>query len=74
MALNWTMLDGKRNPIPLPDELTIKTESNAELTLTIPNAPPEGDAQAGGSGGEKKLKESGRAWLTDQRVGNKIDQ
>ena len=69
MALNWTMLDSSRNPVPLPDEMTILSiDSGAELTLTIPDALPQQGAAAGGSGGAKKLKETGRIQLTDQRV------
>ena len=68
-ALNWTMLDDKRHPIPLPEEMTIKDmEAGAEFTLTIPDAPPEGSAESGGSGGEKKMKAKGQLVLTDQRV------
>jgi hypothetical protein len=68
MALNWTMLDEGRNPVPLPFEMIIKTMEGAELSLTIPEAPPSGSATSGGSGGTKKLKSTGRMWLTDQRV------
>lgn len=57
MALNWTMLDATRAPVPLPHELIIRTiESGPEITLSIPDTP------------ERKLKESGRLWLTDKRV------
>ena len=68
MALNWTMLDEGRNPVPLPFEMIIKTMEDAELSLTIPEAPPSGTATSGGSGGAKKLKSTGRIWLTDHRV------
>ena len=58
MALNWTMLDQKRLPVPLPDEINILTiNDGAEVILTIPN-----------SGGPKRLKETGRIHLTDHRV------
>lgn len=57
MALNWTMLDAARAPVPLPHELIIRTiESGPEITLSILDTP------------ERKLKESGRLWLTDKRV------
>ena len=57
MALNWTMLDAHRAPVPLPDEMFIRTvESGPEITLVIPGTP------------ERKLKEPGRLWLTDKRV------
>lgn len=70
MALNWAMLTPDGVPVPLPRESTILTiDSGAELTVSIPDAPPSGTASAGGSGGSKKLKEEGRAYLTDQRVG-----
>ncbi|KAH9948776.1 hypothetical protein B0H21DRAFT_777674 [Amylocystis lapponica] len=69
MALNYVMLSPARSPIPLPDELTIRTlDSGVELTVVVPDAPPAGGASSGGTGGSKKLKEVGRMWLTDQRV------
>jgi len=69
MALNWAMIGPERTPVPLPHEQTIKTiDSGVELSLTIPDAPPSSSSNAGGSGGTKKLKESGRLWLTDQRL------
>ncbi|KAF7969929.1 hypothetical protein HWV62_20081 [Athelia sp. TMB] len=68
MALNWAMIGPDGTPVPLPHEQTIKTiDSGVELSLTIPDAPPSSSSNAGGSGGTKKLKESGRLWLTDQR-------
>ena len=69
MALNCVMLSPARSPIPLPHELTIRTlDSGVELTVLIPDAPPSAAASAGGSGGSRKLRETGRMWLTDQRV------
>ncbi|VDB89992.1 unnamed protein product [Peniophora sp. CBMAI 1063] len=69
MALNWAMLGPDGAPVPLPRESTVLTiDSGAELTVSIPDAPPSGTASAGGSGGSKKLKEEGRAYLTDQRL------
>lgn len=68
MALNWVMIDPIGNPVPLPNETIIQTVEAAEVTLTIPDALPSGSSTAGGSGGETKLKEIGKIWLTDQRV------
>lgn len=69
MALNWTMLDSSRNPVPLPNEMNILTvDDGAELALTIPDTLPHQGASSGGSGGVRKLKETGRIHLTDQRV------
>ena len=68
MALNWTMIDEGRNPVPLPFEMSIRAMEGAELSLTIPDAPPSGSTTSGGSGGTKKMKSTGRMWLTDQRV------
>jgi hypothetical protein len=68
MALNWTMIDESRNPVPLPYEMNIKVMESAELSLTIPVAPTSGSASSDGSGGPKKLKSTGKVWLTDQRV------
>ena len=74
MALNWTMLKHDRSPIPLPNEHTITSiETGADLSLTTPDVPPTtSSSTAGGSGGAKKLKASGRIWLTDQRVRGSI--
>ena len=69
MALNWTMLDATRAPVPLAHESTIMTvDDGAELILTIPDVPPAPGATAGGSGGSKRLKGMGKIYLTDQRV------
>ncbi|EIN11054.1 hypothetical protein PUNSTDRAFT_64772 [Punctularia strigosozonata HHB-11173 SS5] len=69
MSLNWTMLSPERTPVPLPHETTITTlETNVELTVIVPDAPPSRSAPSGGSGGSKKMKEVGRLWLTDQRL------
>ena len=69
MALNWAMLNADRSPIPLPHEKILRTiESGAEVILMIQNTPPSANASSGGSGGIKRLKETGRLWLTDQRV------
>ncbi|EJD01682.1 uncharacterized protein FOMMEDRAFT_89738 [Fomitiporia mediterranea MF3/22] len=69
MALNWAMLDQQRSPIPLLNEITILTiDDGAEITLIIPNTPPSEGSSGEGVGGEKKLKETGRIYLTDQRL------
>lgn len=68
MALNWAMIDEERTPVPLPFEMNIKRIQGAELILTLPDGPPSGPATSGGSGGAKKMKSNGEAWLTDQRV------
>jgi len=69
MALNWTMLNPDRTPVPLPGELTIMTvESGAEVYLIIPNVPPTGSSTSGGSGGGRKLNGTGKLFLTDQRL------
>ena len=58
MSLNWTMLDEAKRPIPLGEERTVLiVDKGVEVTLNVP-----------GSGGLKKLTESGRIWLTEQRV------
>ncbi|KDR84322.1 hypothetical protein GALMADRAFT_205992 [Galerina marginata CBS 339.88] len=68
MALNWAMLNANRSPVPLPNEMTITTvDSGVDISLSIPDAPPSGSSSSGGSGGAKKLKASGKLWLTDQR-------
>jgi len=69
MALNWTMLNPDRTPVPLPNEITIMAvDSGADVSLTIPDAPPTGSATSGGSGGERQLKGIGKLSLTDQRL------
>ncbi|KAF9782977.1 hypothetical protein BJ322DRAFT_1100774 [Thelephora terrestris] len=68
MALNWTMINEERNPVPLPFEMNIRVMEGVELSLVIPDSPPSGSTTSGGSGGTKKLKSTGKMWLTDQRV------
>jgi hypothetical protein len=69
MALNWTMLNPDRTPMPLPNEIAIMTvDSGADVSLTVPDTPPAASAISGGSGGERKLKGIGKLFLTDQRV------
>ncbi|KAJ7499400.1 hypothetical protein FB451DRAFT_1205311 [Mycena latifolia] len=68
MALNWTMLGPNRAPVPLPNEATITTiDSGVELILRVPDAPPTQAATAGGAGGSKTLKATGKLSITDQR-------
>jgi hypothetical protein len=73
------MLDPKRVPVPLPDEMTInKVDSGVDLAVTIPpvnsssgassSREPQTPVPANTTGSFQKLKASGRAWLTDQRV------
>ncbi|KAG8947829.1 hypothetical protein FRC00_008911, partial [Tulasnella sp. 408] len=68
MALNWTMLSEYRTPVPLPNEGTISKETDVDITLQIPDAPPSGSATSGGSGGAgHTLKSTGTIWLSNQR-------
>ncbi|KJA29623.1 hypothetical protein HYPSUDRAFT_174378 [Hypholoma sublateritium FD-334 SS-4] len=67
MALNWTMINPNRSPVPLPHEMTITTIDSGDLALTIPDSSPSSSSTAGGSGGVKKLKATGKVYLTDQR-------
>ncbi|KIL70482.1 hypothetical protein M378DRAFT_20867 [Amanita muscaria Koide BX008] len=69
MALNWTMLTNNRTPVPLQNEMTITSvDAGVDLTLSIPDTPPAGSSQSGGSGGARKLRAMGKIWLTDQRL------
>ncbi|KAI0092097.1 hypothetical protein BDY19DRAFT_928323 [Irpex rosettiformis] len=68
MALNWAMLDASRSPVPLPHELIVRTVSAADVSVTVPNAPPTSTSTSGGSGGTRKLTGSGKIWLTDNRL------
>lgn len=67
MALNWVMMhDGRREPIPLSHESTQFVQGSTEVTVLIPVETP--DIAAGASGIAKRLKETGKIWLTNQRV------
>ncbi|KAH7909449.1 hypothetical protein BJ138DRAFT_230392 [Hygrophoropsis aurantiaca] len=67
MALNWAMLDARRLPVPLPNEHTIITvDSQVEYALAIPDR-PQGTGNIDPRG-VKRMKETGRLWLTDQRL------
>jgi hypothetical protein len=69
MALNWTMLGPDRTPVPLPHETTITViNSGVEVILRVPDEPPSESSRAGGSGGSKTLKATGKVTVTDQRV------
>ncbi|THH07180.1 hypothetical protein EW145_g3567 [Phellinidium pouzarii] len=69
MALNWTMLNQNRAPIPLPNEITIMTvDDGAEIIIAIPNVPSSQGGSSGASVETKRLKETGRIYLTDQRL------
>lgn len=68
MALNWTMLGPDRTPVPLPHEMTITTVDGAEMILRVPDAPPTQGSSAGGSGGSKTFKATGKVIVTDMRV------
>lgn len=58
MALNWTMLDAARTPVPLnEDEMTVKTSDNADVTVVMSE----------GEGKTRTLKEKGKVYLTDVR-------
>jgi len=71
MALNWTMLNQDRSPVPLPNEMTITTiNSGVDISLTIPESQPgtATPSRGGPAPGAKKLKAIGRLSLTDQRL------
>jgi len=69
MALNWAMLTASNTLVPLPgEENIVDIETGAELTLFVPDTPPSASSTSGGSGGTKKLKETGGLWLTDKRL------
>ncbi|EIW76178.1 hypothetical protein CONPUDRAFT_168759 [Coniophora puteana RWD-64-598 SS2] len=64
MALNWTMLDASRSPVPLPHEHTVTSiTSGVQLTLQLP-ASRSNDTPIPA----KTLKETGKVWLTDMRL------
>ena len=69
MALNWTMLNPNRTPVPLPNEMTITTiDSGVEVSLTIPQSTSSSSSSTAGSAVPAKRKATGKAYLTDQRV------
>jgi hypothetical protein len=70
MALNWTMLNDDRSPIPLPNEQIIDNISaGAEIALFIPNSlPTDGGPGPSATASPRKIRETGQVWLTDQRV------
>ncbi|KAJ1299431.1 hypothetical protein OPQ81_003797 [Rhizoctonia solani] len=60
MSLNWVMLDERRKPVPLPDERSITTVPNAQVTIHIPSS-SDNDTTA------QTLTASGDVWLTSDR-------
>lgn len=69
MSLNWAMLNPNRSPVPLRNEMTFTTiDTGVDLTLIIPDVPPSSSSSGGGFGGARRFKETGKIYLTDQRV------
>ncbi|KAG8683866.1 hypothetical protein FRC11_012963 [Ceratobasidium sp. 423] len=60
MSLNWVMLDERRRPVPLPNERTITTIPNVQLTVHIPT-PTDNTSTT------QTLTASGDIWLTSDR-------
>jgi hypothetical protein len=61
MALNWTMLNDARQPVPIGQEHNVMViDKDAEIVLSVPSH------QSGGT--HTTMKETGGIWLTDQRV------
>ncbi|CEL63907.1 hypothetical protein RSOLAG1IB_05672 [Rhizoctonia solani AG-1 IB] len=61
MSLNWVMLDERKKPVPLPNERTISTIPNAQMTLHLPNS---SDSNTNPT---QTLTASGDIWLTSDR-------
>ncbi|CAE6503993.1 unnamed protein product [Rhizoctonia solani] len=61
MSLNWVMLDEQRKPVPLPNERTVATVPNVQLTVHIPT-PSDNTTNT-----TQTLTASGDVWLTSDR-------
>jgi hypothetical protein len=68
MSINWAELNERKQPIPINDEVFVKSEPNADLVLSFD--PPE-STQAPSAKGKAKantLKATGTVYVSDQRV------
>jgi len=68
MSINWAQLNERKQPIPINNEVIVKSEPNAELVLSC--NPPETNQAPSAKGKAKAnaLKATGTVYVTDQRV------
>jgi len=68
MSINWAQLNERKQPIPINDEVIVKSEPNADLVLSF-NPPDTNQApSAKGKAKVNALKATGTVYMTDQRV------
>ncbi|KDN47399.1 hypothetical protein RSAG8_03539, partial [Rhizoctonia solani AG-8 WAC10335] len=63
MSLNWVMLDERKKPVPLPNERSITTIPNAQVTIHIPTPSDNNNPST-----TETLTATGHLWLTSDRV------
>jgi hypothetical protein len=68
MSINWAELNERKQPIPINDEVIVKSEPNADLVLSF--NPPETDSAPSAKGKAKPnaLRATGTIYVTDRRV------
>lgn len=68
MSINWAQLNERKQPIPINNEVIVKSEPNAEVLLSY--NPPETNQAPSAKGKAKAntLKATGTIYVTDQRV------
>ena len=68
MSINWAQLNERKQPIPINNEVIVKSEPNAEVSLSY--NPPETNQAPSAKGKAKAntLKATGTVYVTDQRV------
>ena len=68
MSINWAQLNERKQPIPINNEVIVKSEPNADLVLSC--NPPETNPAPSAKGKAKvyTLKATGTVYVTDQRV------
>lgn len=68
MSINWAQLNERKQPIPINDEVIVKSEPDADLVLSC-NQPETNQApSAKGKAKVYTLKATGTVYVTDQRV------
>ena len=69
MSINWAELNQHKQPIPINDEVIVRSEPNADLMLSF-NTPDTNQApSAKGKAKSNTLRATGSVYVTDQRVG-----
>lgn len=71
MSINWVELNERKQPIPINDEVIVRSEPNADLVLSFnPPNPPDANRAPSGKGKAKAnaLEATGTVYVTDERV------